>query len=103
MREADFPCVEMLCDLVQHKGKGPGQIISKFEGIHEFHQIRCIRRSRAFSRHAQTCICDRDMGYRPVEFTCDVTPRRASLDNFLALECSALSDGGPTEQKSENY
>jgi hypothetical protein len=39
MREADFPCVEMVCDLVQHKkGKGSGQIISKFEGIHEFHQ-----------------------------------------------------------------
>jgi hypothetical protein len=38
MREADFPCVEMVCDLVQHK-KGParaGQIISRFEGIHEF-------------------------------------------------------------------
>ena len=63
MREADFPCVEMVCGLVQHKkGKGPGQIISKFEGIHEFHQIRCIRRSRAFSRHAQTCICNRDGG-----------------------------------------
>ena len=39
MREADFPCVEMVCGLVQHKkGKGPGQIISKFEGIHEFHE-----------------------------------------------------------------
>jgi hypothetical protein len=77
-----------LCSTIRERGQG--RSLANLRAFTNFTKIRCIRRSRAFSRHAQTCICDRDRGYRPVKFTCDVAPRSASLDNFSRARMFSL-------------
>jgi hypothetical protein len=86
------------------RGRGQGRSLANLRAFTNFTKDPLYPKipspSHATRRHAYaTGIGD----YRPVKFTCDVTPRRAPLDNFLAFDCSALSDGDPTQQKSENY